>query len=103
MSTIFKAIALDVDGTIAFHDNLSPEVLAAMKQLRYTGMRIIVVTGRTLAELDRVYPQLAELSDIRVLENGAVMTGSGAPPAGHQGAADLTRCPDGERYPDPVR
>lgn len=77
MSTIFKAIALDVDGTIAFHDNLSPDVLAAMKQLRYAGMRIIVVTGRTLAELDRVYPQLAELSDIRVLENGAVMTGSG--------------------------
>lgn len=46
-----RAIAVDLDGTIATDDVIAPEVLDAIKHAQYRGVRMLLVTGRTIAAL----------------------------------------------------
>ena len=68
----FRAVALDLDGTLSVGDRVSPDVLAALDVAR-TRHALLLVTGRVGADLDRVFPGLAEHFDAVVTENGAVL------------------------------
>ena len=68
----FSALACDYDGTLAYADRIGPEALAALERARRSGLRLILVTGRTFFELTRVCERL-DLFDGVVAENGAVV------------------------------
>src|SRR5437879_1466823 len=68
----YHALACDYDGTIAHHGRVDDETIAALLQLRDTGRRLILVSGRELRDLLGVCPQF-ELFDRIVAENGAVV------------------------------
>lgn len=67
-----SALALDYDGTIAFDDALDESVRAAIGDARARGIRVLIVTGRSLDELRRVAGDL-RVVDAVVAENGAVV------------------------------
>jgi hydroxymethylpyrimidine pyrophosphatase-like HAD family hydrolase len=68
----FCTLALDFDGTIAENDRLAPEVREAIAELRGQGIVVLIVTGRILADLERVAGDL-RFADAIVAENGAVV------------------------------
>src|SRR5207253_11138331 len=95
----FLALATDYDGTLATDGAVDPETVAALRRLAATGRTLILVTGRQLNDLLRVFPE-AGLFDAVVAENGAVLyrPGSGElgilaapPPAAVVGAVDAVR------------
>ncbi len=68
----FHALATDYDGTLAHEGVTAPEAVEALRQLRKSGRRSIVVTGRLVADLVAAFPDLG-LVDAVVAENGAVL------------------------------
>jgi hydroxymethylpyrimidine pyrophosphatase-like HAD family hydrolase len=69
----FRAVALDLDGTLTLGGPPDREVLDALARLRAGGMAIVLVTGRILAELVEVVPDVRTRFDAAVLENGGVL------------------------------
>jgi hypothetical protein len=65
-------LALDYDGTIAQNGRAEPLALESVREARARGLVVILVTGRILADLQRVLPE-HELFDAIVAENGAVL------------------------------
>jgi hydroxymethylpyrimidine pyrophosphatase-like HAD family hydrolase len=72
-SRYFKAIAIDYDGTLTEGGVPAPSVLAAVRSARATGLRLLLVTGRTLTDLWQVFPDVGEYFDLTVAENGGVL------------------------------
>jgi hydroxymethylpyrimidine pyrophosphatase-like HAD family hydrolase len=68
----FLALASDYDGTLAHDGVVAPETLAAVRRLKESGRRFLLVTGRELPELQMVFPDFA-LCDLIVAENGALL------------------------------
>jgi HAD superfamily hydrolase (TIGR01484 family) len=68
----FLALVTDYDGTIAHHGRVPPETLAALRRLKESGRRLILVTGRELEDLRRVLPEM-NLFDRIVPENGGIL------------------------------
>jgi hydroxymethylpyrimidine pyrophosphatase-like HAD family hydrolase len=68
----YHALATDYDGTLANDGVPAPEALEALRALRASGRRSIMVTGRLLPDLQSVFAEL-ELFDAIVAENGAVL------------------------------
>jgi len=68
----FSVLALDYDGTIAREGVLDPEVRAAIAEVRRQGITVVIVSGRTLSDLERVAGELGFV-DAVVAENGAVV------------------------------
>lgn len=68
----FLALATDYDGTIANHGAVDEQTCNALRRLKQTGRRLILVTGRELADLKHAFPEL-DLFDRVVVENGAVV------------------------------
>src|SRR5688572_708360 len=68
----FLALATDYDGTIAHHGAVDAPTLEALERFKKTGRRLILVTGRHLPDLKRVFPPL-DLFDLVVAENGALI------------------------------
>ncbi|RWX66282.1 HAD-IIB family hydrolase [Mesorhizobium sp. M4B.F.Ca.ET.089.01.1.1] len=68
----FIALATDYDGTLAHDGIVTKKTLWALEQLKKTGRKLILVTGRELPDLKRVFPELA-LFDKVVAENGALV------------------------------
>ncbi len=68
----YFALACDYDGTIASAGAVSDETLHALKELKLSGRKIILVTGRRLENLKQVFPA-ASVFDRIVAENGAVL------------------------------
>jgi hypothetical protein len=66
------ALATDFDGTLATDGRLSGEAMEAVKRLRASGRRAILVTGRRLVDLLEVFPQIDSFDSV-VAENGAVL------------------------------
>ncbi len=68
----YLALATDYDGTLAHHGRVDEPTETALRRLKETGRRLIMVTGRELDELKEVCPQL-DLFDRVVAENGALL------------------------------
>jgi hydroxymethylpyrimidine pyrophosphatase-like HAD family hydrolase len=68
----YRALATDYDGTLAEGGEVRPDVEAALRALRESGRRLILVTGRELEDLMRVFPR-SDIFDAIVAENGALL------------------------------
>ncbi len=68
----FLALAADYDGTIAHHGSVDEKTCNTLRRLKHTGRRLILVTGRELADLKHAFPEVG-LFDRVVTENGAVI------------------------------
>ncbi len=82
-------IAFDFDGTLTNGGRPAAETLCALAAIRERGIRIVLVTGRILSELEGVFADVAEQFDAMVLENGAVVAVGGrvspvTPPIDHE-------------------
>lgn len=85
----YQVLATDYDGTIATHGVVDDATTAALERLRKSGRQIVLVTGRALEDLLRVFPR-PDLFDRIVAENGAIVynpsdhrvTQLGEPPPG---------------------
>ena len=66
----YLALATDYDGTLAQDGRVTQETMASLEKLRATGRKLILVTGRELDELLRIFPG-ASLFERIVAENGA--------------------------------
>jgi len=68
----YLALATDYDGTLASHGAVDTETVAALRRLASTGRKLILVTGRQIEDLKRVFPEV-EIFDRVVAENGPVL------------------------------
>jgi HAD superfamily hydrolase (TIGR01484 family) len=68
----FIALAADYDGTLAHDGVVREETIAALQRLKDTGRKLILVTGRELPDLKRVF-SVTKLFDKIVAENGALL------------------------------
>jgi hydroxymethylpyrimidine pyrophosphatase-like HAD family hydrolase len=68
----YKVFATDYDNTLASEERVDGETIRALQQLKASGRICILVTGRELKDLLRVFPQY-ELFDLIVAENGALV------------------------------
>jgi hydroxymethylpyrimidine pyrophosphatase-like HAD family hydrolase len=68
----YLALATDYDGTLAHDGRVKQTTLDALGQLRQSGRRLLLVTGRELDDLQRIFPSL-DLFDRVVVENGALL------------------------------
>jgi HAD superfamily hydrolase (TIGR01484 family) len=68
----FRAVAADFDGTLAHDGHVDERTEAALRRLRASGRRLLLVTGRVLPELEATCPNL-DLFDRVVVENGATL------------------------------
>ena len=65
----YQALATDYDGTLACDSHVSDMTIAALRRLKASGRKLILVTGRELPELESVFPDFG-LCDVIVAENG---------------------------------
>lgn len=68
----YLALATDYDGTLASHGKVEPETIDALRRLAATGRKLILVTGRRVDDLIRVFPEVA-IFDRVVAENGPLV------------------------------
>ena len=68
----FIALASDYDGTLADQGRVEPSTLEALDLLKQSGRKLVLVTGRELPDLQRVFPEL-DLCTLVVAENGALL------------------------------
>jgi hydroxymethylpyrimidine pyrophosphatase-like HAD family hydrolase len=68
----FRVLACDYDRTLATNATASDAALDALRAVAASGRRLVLVTGRTLAELLNVFTELTAF-DLIVVENGAVI------------------------------
>ncbi|HZF27911.1 MAG TPA: HAD-IIB family hydrolase [Gammaproteobacteria bacterium] len=68
----YHILATDYDGTLAHGGAVSQRTLDALKRLLGSGRKLVMVTGRELPDLQRVFPHL-DLFELVVAENGALL------------------------------
>lgn len=68
----FMALATDYDGTIAHDGVVTKKTVSALKRLKKSGRKLVLVTGRELDDLKRVFPDCI-IFDRIVAENGALV------------------------------
>ena len=68
----YLGLATDYDGTLAHDGRVPTSTLQAMERAIASGRRLILVTGRELDDLFKVFPHI-ELFDRVVAENGALV------------------------------
>ena len=69
----YLALATDYDGTLASQGSVGGETIDALKRLAASGRKSILVTGRRLEDLERVFPEVT-IFDLVVAENGPVLS-----------------------------
>ena len=67
-----RALATDYDGTLAADGVVADTTLAALQRLKVSGRKLVMVTGRELPDLKRVFADLG-VFDMVVAENGALL------------------------------
>lgn len=67
-----RVLACDYDGTLATDGVCSPSTIASLERIAESGIRLILVTGRTREELEAVFDAIPLFAEI-VMENGAVV------------------------------
>ncbi|MHB8418096.1 MAG: HAD hydrolase family protein [Myxococcales bacterium] len=78
-SHYFRALTCDYDGTLTESGPPSDRVIAALQRVRQRGLRVVLATGRILAELRREFPGPERYFDMIVAENGGVLARAGEP------------------------
>ena len=68
----YLALATDYDGTLASGGLVATPVVDALKRLKQSGRKLLLVTGREMDEIVEIFPAL-DLFDRVVAENGAVL------------------------------
>jgi HAD superfamily hydrolase (TIGR01484 family) len=68
----YLTLATDYDGTLAHHGRVDANTIAALEELRASGRKLILVTGREIDDLETVFDRL-DLFDRIVAENGALI------------------------------
>ena len=68
----YYVLATDYDGTLAKDGKVNDDTLKALKQVKKSGRKIILVTGREMKELEMVFPEYG-VFDLIVAENGALI------------------------------
>jgi HAD superfamily hydrolase (TIGR01484 family) len=68
----YQIAAFDYDGTIAHHGGVNEETIEALRQLKASKRKIVLVTGRELDELKTIFPEHT-IFDRIVAENGALV------------------------------
>src|SRR5690349_2792943 len=68
----YFCLACDYDGTIAHDGVCAPSTIDALKRVSASGRKLVLVTGRELEDLRRVFPDFT-IFDRIVAENGAVL------------------------------
>jgi HAD superfamily hydrolase (TIGR01484 family) len=68
----YFVLATDYDGTLATDGHVNEKTLTALSNLRASGRKLILVTGRQLDDLQQVFEQI-DLFDYVVAENGALL------------------------------
>ncbi len=68
----YHALAADYDGTLATDGRVDDDTIAALRRLRESGRRLVLVTGRIVDQLLDVFPQMG-LCNLVVADNGAVL------------------------------
>jgi HAD superfamily hydrolase (TIGR01484 family) len=68
----YHALACDYDGTLASDGRVGAATVDAIRALRASGRRAVMVTGRQVEDLLAICPDL-DLFDLIVAENGAVL------------------------------
>ena len=68
----FVALAVDYDGTVARNGRVDAATVAALEEIKKSGRKLILVTGRDLDDLQRVFPEIG-IFNLVVAENGAVL------------------------------
>ena len=68
----YFTLACDYDGTLASEGVVAPSTLAALQQLKDSGRKLVLVTGRQLDDLLQVFPEMG-ICDRVVADNGAVL------------------------------
>lgn len=91
-----RIIASDFDGTLAKDGEVAAECTAALRRWKRAGGRLLLITGREMDDLVRVYPDLG-LWDLAVTENGAVLLDPAT------GSVELLGEPPGAQLLDELR
>lgn len=68
----YTALATDYDGTLAHDGVVSDSTIEALRRLRASDRKLLMVSGRQLDDLKTVFDHL-ELFDLAVLENGGLL------------------------------
>jgi HAD superfamily hydrolase (TIGR01484 family) len=68
----YHALAVDYDGTLATDGVVDDRTVEALRRVRESGRRLILVTGRIIPQLLHVFPQI-RLCNLVVADNGAVL------------------------------
>jgi HAD superfamily hydrolase (TIGR01484 family) len=68
----YHALACDYDGTIAWNGRVDADTIAELQRARESGRKLLLVTGRELDDLAKVFPRF-DIFDLMVIENGAVL------------------------------
>jgi hydroxymethylpyrimidine pyrophosphatase-like HAD family hydrolase len=68
----YQVLATDYDGTLAAHGQVDPAMGERLRQLKATGRRLVLVTGREMRHLALVYPDYS-VFDYVVAENGGLI------------------------------
>ena len=71
-SMFFVALATDYDGTLARQGRVDAATREALRAVKASGRKLILVTGRDLPDLKRAFDAL-DLFDLVVAENGALV------------------------------
>src|SRR5215472_4162365 len=72
----YRALAVDYDGTLATDGRVPDDVVPMLRRLTESGRKLILVTGRQLDDMRRVFAH-TDLFDRMVAENGGVLSGPG--------------------------
>ena len=68
----YHALACDYDGTVAWDGEVHADTIKALEDVKKSGRKLILATGRELGDLMLVFPRL-DLFDRVVAENGALL------------------------------
>jgi HAD superfamily hydrolase (TIGR01484 family) len=72
LQVLIGALATDYDGTLAREGVVAEATLDALRRLKASGRQLVMVTGRELPDLQRVFEHAA-MFDAIVAENGALL------------------------------
>src|SRR5207237_1742809 len=74
----YLALACDYDGTLALNGLVDEPTLAALERLLASGRKLLLVTGRELADLHTIFPHLNLFQRVAA-ETGALLFRPGSP------------------------